>query len=314
MDRLVAGDRVDHRYVRTASYHQRRAEDSSSTSWGATWSDNLAGYTPLWPLLLIAGGYTAWKAIRGDAIWQFYAAALVVQVPVCLLVTVEGFSLRQFLTAQTLLLCALGAFVVEVCAVAAAETRNFHDWLAGAVAALARRLPAAVSRRTGSSSSQGARQWTLLDRTSRVKAENVRALREYARWIGGRPGTFPAGENILLLEVYSNYQVFLDGGKHGWVPLQLDCGVGLRNPTTRRLRTQRGCRRTRHPSPRFGSRSKKTARPSPYPCQACMEQLEQSESEYLLVSHSFKYPGISGFGIVSCGKRRVRGCPQGALG
>ncbi len=267
-------------------------KDSSLDVVGRYIVDNLAGYTPLWPLLVIAVGYTAWKAIRGNAIWQFYAVALVVQVPVCLLVTVEGFSLRQFLTVQTLLLCALGAFAVEVCAIAA-RSRELPRWLTGAVAVslgvfLLLSAIGQVRLLLGEPNS-----WTLLDRTSRVNAENVRALRGIRKMDRWTARNVPAGENILLLEVYSNYQVFLDGGKHGWVPLELDCGVGLRNPTTEGcVPSEAVAASPTKPTIWFSLEEDCKAIALSMP--GVQEQLDRSESNYLMVSHSFKYPGVLG--------------------
>jgi 4-amino-4-deoxy-L-arabinose transferase-like glycosyltransferase len=253
---------------------------------------NLAAYTPLWPLLVVAGGYVAWEAWRGSEIWQFYAAALVLQVPVCSLVMLEGFSLRQFLVPQTLLLCALGAFVAEICAVAARERRRLRPLTITVAALLCFFLLlsaiAQVRLLLGEPDS-----WTLLDRTSRVNAENVqtlRGIRKMDRWI---VGNVPKRENILLLEAYSNYQVFLDGDRHGWTRLELNCGVGLRNPSTE------GCVpskvvATEPPKPTVWFSLDENCKAIALSMSSVQEQLEESKSDFLMISNNFKYPSILG--------------------
>jgi hypothetical protein len=74
-------------------------------------------------------------------------------------------------------------------------------------------------------------EWSSLDRTSRVRPENVRELRgvrKMDRWIGKN---VPRGENILLIETYFDHQAFLNGGRHEWAPVKFDCQTGRRNLT-----------------------------------------------------------------------------------
>lgn len=102
----------------------------------------------------------------------------------------------------------------------------------------------------------------------------------------------PEEENILLVEKYDNYQVFLDSGRHGWASLQFDCKTGRRNVTGN------GC----VPSEAIADAPPKpTVWFSMEDCKAIalsmptlMEQLEQNESDYLIVSDQSWYPGISG--------------------
>ena len=151
--------------------------------------EKLAAYTPLWPLLLVAGGYALWKAVQGTPMWQFYTATLALQLPVCLLVTIEGFSLRQFLVPQVLLLCALAVLLFESCEAAVRQRGSREiatNWAVVAVAAslgivLLLFVVGHVRLLLGEPD-----KWSSLDRTSRVRPEDVRALRNIRkmdRWM-----------------------------------------------------------------------------------------------------------------------------------
>jgi 4-amino-4-deoxy-L-arabinose transferase-like glycosyltransferase len=254
--------------------------------------EELAGYTPLWPLLLVAGGYAISKAVRGNPLWQFYAATLAVQLPVCLLVTIEGFSLRQFLVPQVLLLCASAVLIMEGCQVAV-RRRGPWRWATIALAAsLGVVLVLAVAGHVRLLLGEPDK-WSSLDRTSRVRPEDVRELRgvrKMDRWIRAN---VDKGENILLTETYANYQAFLDGGRHEWTPLRFDCELGRRNLTgngcipgeaiaeapprpTVWFSMERGCKAIALSMPNL------------------MEQMEQNNSDYLIVSDQPWYPGVSG--------------------
>jgi 4-amino-4-deoxy-L-arabinose transferase-like glycosyltransferase len=253
--------------------------------------EKLAGYTPLWPLLLVAGGYAAWKAVRGTPLWQFYAATLAVQLPVCLLVTIEGFSLRQFLVPQVLLLCALAVLVVE--SYQAVVRRGSPRWVTISVAAsltivLLLSIVGHVHLLLGEPD-----EWSSLDRTSRVTPENVRELRgvrKMNRWIRAN---VDKDENILLTETYYNYQAFLDGGRHGWASLRFDCEVGRRNLTGN------GCVPSEAiaeapPKPTVWFSMEEGCKAIALSIPTLMEQMEQSKSDYLILSDQSWYPGVSG--------------------
>lgn len=93
--------------------------------------NHLASDIAVWPLLLLAGGYVAWKATRPGLPWRLFAIALLFQVPICLFVTAEHWDRRQLLTLQALLLCALAVFVVEVCGAALRRRQGRVGWLWG---------------------------------------------------------------------------------------------------------------------------------------------------------------------------------------
>lgn len=254
--------------------------------------ERLVGYTSLWPLLLAAGAYVVWKATKGSSFWQFYALVLAVQVPVCLLTAVEDWSLRQFLIPQVLLLCALAAFVVEVCDTGV-ERRGSYDRLAMvAAASLAILLLffAASQVRTllGEPDS-----WRSFDRTSRVSADSVRSVSVVRKMNNWTTENVPEGETIVEGVFYSNYLGFLDNGRHEWPNMRLDCGSGRRNPTTS------GC---------VPSEAIAEAPPKPTAwfwieedCEAIalsvtslLARMEHTDSNYLMISSNPKYPGILG--------------------
>src|SRR5919107_5508352 len=73
----------------------------------------------------------AWTVLMSGLALATGAPALVFQVPVCLLIVVEGWAPRQFVVVQTLLLCAVAA-LVEDAGVAALRGRSYSGRLAGA--------------------------------------------------------------------------------------------------------------------------------------------------------------------------------------
>jgi 4-amino-4-deoxy-L-arabinose transferase-like glycosyltransferase len=266
--------------------------DSSFDVVGRYVVDELAGYTPLWPLLLIAGGYAISKAVRGNPLWQFYAATLAVQLPVCLLATIEGFSLRQFLVPQALLLCALAVLVVESCE-AAVRRGGPWRWATIALAAslgvvLALAVAGHVRLLLGEPE-----EWSSLDRTSRVRPEAVSELqgvRKMDRWIRAN---VDKGESILLTETYSNYQAFLDGGRHEWARLRFDCELGRRNLTGKGCVPSEAIAET-PPRPTVWFSMEEGCKAIALSMPTLMEQMEQNNSDYLIVSDQSWYPGVSG--------------------
>ncbi len=254
--------------------------------------DELAGYTPLWPLLLVAGGYAIWKAVRGNPLWQFYAATLAVQLPVCLLVTIEGFSLRQFLVPQVLLLCASAVLVVEGCE-AAVSRRGPWRWATIALAAsLGLVLVLAVAGHVRLLLGEPD-EWSSLDRTSRVRPGDVRELRgvrKMNRWIRAN---VDKGESILLTETYANYQAFLDGGRHEWAPLRFDCELGRRNLTGNGCVPGEAIAEA-PPKPTVWFSMEEGCKAIALSMPTLMEQIEQNNSDYLLISDQSWYPGVSG--------------------
>ena len=60
-------------------------------------ADLLAPSIVVVPTLLAVVGCAAWKALRENGAWTLLALTLLFQVPICLLLTVERWALRQFL-------------------------------------------------------------------------------------------------------------------------------------------------------------------------------------------------------------------------
>ncbi len=167
------------------------------------------------PLVILVGGYILWKALRRDGQWRLLALALVFQVPVCLLVVLEGWAPRQFLVAQTLLFCALGALVVDA-GEAALRGRGYSGRLMGALVAvlLVILLLASSVERVRS----------LLPDNPDMLFERNRAAPQASGMIDWMAENVPEGEHILVTPAYSlnRYLVFLDGGRHEWMFMRLD--------------------------------------------------------------------------------------------
>jgi hypothetical protein len=258
--------------------------------------EKLAAYTPLWPLLLVAGGYSIWKAVQVTPLWQFYTATLTVQLPVCLLVTIEGFSLRQFLVPQVLMLCALAVLLVESCEAAVRQRGSRElapNWAVVAVAAslsiiLLLSVVGHVRLLLGEPD-----KWSSLDRTSRVSPEDVRALRNIRKMDRWMRANVSRGEKILVVDTYENYLAFLDGGRHDWASLQFDCEVGRRNLTGNGCVPGEAIAET-PPKPTIWFSMDEGCKAIALSAPTLMKQMEQNDSEYLLVSEQSWYPGISG--------------------
>jgi 4-amino-4-deoxy-L-arabinose transferase-like glycosyltransferase len=165
--------------------------------------------------LLLAGGYVLWKALRRDGPWRLLALALVFQIPVCLLVVVEGWAPRQYLVAQTLLFCALAGLVVEA-GEAALRGRVYPRRILGALIAVPLVILLLVS--------SAERVQSLLPDDPDMTFEQNRAAPQAGVMIDWMAENVPEGEHVLVTPEYSlnRYVVFLDGGRHEWMFLRLD--------------------------------------------------------------------------------------------
>ena len=167
------------------------------------------------PVLMLVCGYVLWKVLRRDGPWMLPGLALVFQVPVCLLVVVEGWAPRQFLVAQTLLFCALAALVVDA-GEAALRGRGYPGRLLGALVA----VPLVILLLLSSVE----RVRSLLPDDPDLLFERNRAAPQASGMIDWMAENVPEGEHVLVTPVSSlnRYLVFLDGGRHEWVFLRLD--------------------------------------------------------------------------------------------
>jgi 4-amino-4-deoxy-L-arabinose transferase-like glycosyltransferase len=180
------------------------------------------------PVLLVVFGYTGWRAFREEGAWRLLALALLFQAPVCLLLVVQRWAMRQFLVPQTLVFCVLAALVVAAFSAAwRGRVGPYRIAVAVGAALLAVTLVAssvqAVCALLPSDLDSGfARQKPALPAAGRMAdwmAENV-----------------PAGERILIVSepainvAQANYLRFLDGGRHEWTTMRLDQGICVPRP------------------------------------------------------------------------------------
>jgi 4-amino-4-deoxy-L-arabinose transferase-like glycosyltransferase len=180
------------------------------------------------PVLLAVVGYVVWKAFDEKGTWLLLALALLFQVPVCLLLTVERWALRQFLVPQTLAFCLLAALVTAAGAMAW-QGRDRSRQIASAV------LAVLLSTLLLTSSVQSVRVLLPRDLTRPLAGHN-RVAPQYAQMADWMARNVPEGERILIVSEpainvpQANYQMYLDGGQHQWTRLQLDQGVCLPRP------------------------------------------------------------------------------------
>ena len=180
------------------------------------------------PLLLAVVGYAAWRAFRENGPWRLLALALLFQAPVCLLLVVQRWAVRQFLVPQTLVFCVLAALVV-VAFSAAWRGRGgpYRTVVAVGSALLAVMLLA--------SSAQTVRALLSADLDSGFARQKrvLPAAEEMADWMDEN---VPAGERILIVSEpaintpQANYLRYLDGGRHEWTTLRLDQGICVPRP------------------------------------------------------------------------------------
>jgi hypothetical protein len=180
------------------------------------------------PTLLAVFGYGGWKAFREKGPWRLLALALLFQAPVCLLLVVQRWAVRQFLVPQTLVFCVLAALVVAAFSAAWRDRRGPYQIAAAVGAALlavtlvASSVQAVRALLPSDLNSGFARQKPVLPAAGRMAdwmAENV-----------------PARERILIVSepainvAQANYLRFLDGGRHEWTTLRLDQGICVPRP------------------------------------------------------------------------------------
>ena len=182
-------------------------------------ADLLAPITVVVPALLAAIGYTAWRAFREKGAWRLLALAMLFQVPVCLLLTVQRWAPRQFLVSQTLVFCVLAALVVAAGAAAWRGRGAYRVVAAVGTAALTVLLLASCVH---------AVRALLPEDLSGGFTGHKRAAPLEDGMIEWMDENIPAGERILVVsEAYinvpeANYLMYLDGGRHEWTTLSLD--------------------------------------------------------------------------------------------
>ena len=245
------------------------------------------------PTLLAVVGYMVWKALRRDGPWRLLALALLFQVPVCLLVTVESWAPRQFLVPQTLLFCALAALVVDACEVAL-RRRGYSGWLIGAMVA----APLAILLLTASVE----RVLTLLpENPAGGLSERHRVALQDTEMIDWMAQNVPEGEHILVVAeptinaAQANYLMFLDGQRHEWTQLRLDQGICVPRPNIQiRCDSDQNAISRTPPNAVWVQSIQVMGR-----CKVIslsmsnlLEQVGQSRAGYVMVSGSYIFPGI----------------------
>jgi len=247
------------------------------------------------PTLLVVVGYVAWKAFRQNGAWRLLALAMLFQVPVCLLVTVERWAPRQFLILQTLVLCALAALVVQA-GVVALRKREYSARLIGAVVA----VPLAILLLVGSVEKVQA----LLppDLAGGLSGEHSVAYpeTEMADWMAQ---SVPEGEHVLVVAepvingaainvARANYLTFLDGGRHELTLLQLDQSACFPTPNVPVSCDPEKNSISRIPPDAIWVEMSGRCHVISLSMSNLMEQTRQSNSDYLMISGSQAFPGI----------------------
>jgi 4-amino-4-deoxy-L-arabinose transferase-like glycosyltransferase len=245
------------------------------------------------PMLVLGGGYVVWKALDQDGAWKLLALALLFQVPVCSLVVVEEWGWRQFLVAQTLLLCALGALLADALAVALRERRfsegAYPTRLAGVVVA-ASLVVLAVGLSVGRVRAFLPENLAGLSTQHKVVAPQTTAM---VAWMAEN---VPEESRILITPAYSlnRYLAYMDGGRHEWTFLRLD-----QQPCKPRPNIETSC----NPHENDISRTPPDAvwvQVNPR-CNAVslsmsnlVQQVRRTGAGYVMISGYYEFPGLPG--------------------
>jgi len=210
----------------TSSRALARATLESS---GAYLSHVLAPALFVVPTLLVVLAYAAWKAIRERGAWMVLVLALILQVPVCVLLTVQSWALRQFLIPQVLVFCFLAALLVAT-GTAAWRDRVLLRRISGAVVACALSALLLVA------SVQTVRVLLAGYSTYEPPVQGRVAAPLVAKMNSWMVENVPEGKRILYVSEpginipRADYLMFLDAGRHRWTQLKLDQGVCIPRP------------------------------------------------------------------------------------
>ena len=238
------------------------------------------------PVLLVTVGYTIRRAMYGDSAWRLLGLTLLFQVPVCLFVVVEGWDPRQFLVAQALLFCALGALVVDA-GVAAWRGHGLPVRVAGAVVAavlLVLVLAASVQRV----------QELLPENPARALPGRHTVAPQASGMVDWTDENVPEGQRILVNAAQGNYLAYLDGGRHEWTFLKLD-----QEPCVSKPNIQMSCDPdegdlSRIPTDAVWVQTKGNCEVISLSMPNLLEQARRTGSGYVMITGSPKFPGILG--------------------
>lgn len=232
------------------------------------------------PALLLVIGYVTWKAYRANLLWRFFALALLFQVPICLLVAVEGWIARQYLLPETLLLCALAALVADVCGTAV-HAGGYRGWLGVALA---------VSLITLLVLGSWERAQTLVSQkpAGPVGGAPPEALK-MADWMAEN---VPAGRNIYVNAAQGGYIAFLDNGRHRWTKLLLDQGLCEPRPNVQERCNVNDNDLTRTPPNPVWLQMEGKCRAISLTMPNLLDHVRRKNSGYLMIAGSPAYPGL----------------------
>jgi len=257
--------------------------------------------TQLWPLLILAGFYVIFRAIRGDRMWRFYLVVLVLQMPISLLVFVLGYNPRQYMVPQTFLLGALAVLVVALCGAVARRQATQHTWLRIPIALVLVSFLLVGTVFQVRDLTTKAEATTYLGRSYYLGDHNNPYVREMHGWMSSN---VPDGENVLSTKLYLTQLAFLDGSKHKWTSLEPSCKTGSLAPGVT------GCMPGEEvfldpPSPAVwfqipprqtaGSRNDNQCGAFALSLPGLLDQMKQSNSEYLMLTPEWQYPGVLGW-------------------
>jgi hypothetical protein len=251
----------------------------------------LAPVSIVLPMLLLVGGYVIWKALGRNGAWKLLGLALLFQVPVCLLVVVEGWAPRQFLVSQTLLFGALAALIVDALTVAVGEVGSPQN---GRPARLTAAVVAASLVALLLASSVERVQALLPDNPTSGFSGQHGVAPQTTEMIDWMTANVPEGKNILVTPALGKYLMFLDGGRHEWTFLQLD-----QEPCEPRPNIQIGCEPAmnsvfRIPPDAVWAQVEPDCKAISLSMSNVLGQVRRTGSGYIMITGTYKYPGILG--------------------
>ena len=254
-------------------------------------ADLLAPSIVVVPTMVVGVGYVAWKAIRQNGPWTLIALALLFQMPVSLLVTVERWALRQFLIPQTLVFCVLAALVVAAGEAAWQERRYTGRLIGASITALLAILLLVSSAKTV--------QALLLENSPRGSVRQHGVAPQVPQMIDWMDENVPEGEHILIVAepainvAQANYLMFLDAGRHRWTKLRLDQGICQPRPNIQiKCDPDQNAISRIPPDAAWVQSIGGRCRVVSLSMSNLLEQLRQNNSDYVLISGSNVFPGI----------------------
>jgi 4-amino-4-deoxy-L-arabinose transferase-like glycosyltransferase len=245
------------------------------------------------PTLLAVIGYASYEALRDKGAWTIVSLALLFQVPVVLLLTVQRWAARQFLVPQVLVFCVLAALVVAAGAAASRGQGRYHR-IAGAV------LAVTLSILLLAFSAQSVRA-LLPENLALGPAGQNRIAPQTAQMADWMAENVPEGEHILIVSEpainvpQANYLMFLDGGHHEWKTLRLDQGICLPRPNV-----QLTCDPDQNAIDKIPSdaiwvqRIGGTCKVISVTASNLEEQSRQADADYVAISGNHVFPAILG--------------------